>query len=98
MAGGRGLIRGLLAQVLEMPYLAWAWILVLIACLLFTMVDDRKFFGWPQGVYAGLLVGVFSLQWVEKGSIGYWAIWVLGGAGIATYALIKNINSTAEEF
>ena len=97
MRGGYGL-GALLVRVLEMPYLAWAWLLVLIACLLFTMVDERKLFGWPQGAYTGLMIGVFSLQGAEKGSVGYWVIWMLGGTGLATYHLIRNINATAEEF
>lgn len=87
----------LLVMLTEMPQLGWIWAMVLFCCLIFTVLDNRKLIGAPQGVYALLLAGVLLLRGVQTGSPGYFVIWGLGAAGLGLYWVIKLHHSTADD-
>lgn len=93
---GDGAQDGLLMLITQMPHLVWAWLIVLLACNLFTMVDNRKVFGIPQLIYTLQMIAIFLLRGVETHSTGYYIIWALGGGGLAIYLLIKGYHQTAD--
>lgn len=87
-----GLAPYLLERLVQMPYLWWVWVIVLLTCLMFTMLDRKKVVGIPQGIYAGSLVIVVLLSGAEMHSFGYYTIWVLGVGGLLTYLGIKYLS------
>lgn len=79
----------LLERLVQMPYLWWVWAMVLFTCLAFTVLDNKKAIGIPQGIYGASLGGVLLLRGVEMHSFGYYTIWVLGAGGLLTYLVLR---------
>lgn len=87
-----GLLAYLLERLVQMPYLWWVWVLVLFTCLAFTVLDNKRVVGVPQGIYGVSLVVVLLLRGAEMHSFGYYTIWVLGAGGLLTYLGIRYIS------
>lgn len=87
-----GLLGYLLEQLVQMPYLWWVWAFVLFTCLAFTVLDNKKAIGIPQGIYGVSLGVVMLLREVEMHSFGYFTIWVLGAGGLLTYLGMRYLS------
>lgn len=86
-----GLLAYLLERLVQMPYLWLIWLMVLFTCYMFVALDHRSAFGRQQCLYGISFLVVLGLYGSEMHSFGYYTIWVLGTAGLATYWIIKLI-------
>ena len=84
--------KGIAERLIEPPYLAYAFLLALVACFLFFLLDHKKI---KRPVPITLLVSIAVVAYFrndEGGSVGYILIWILGLVGCAAYGIDRLIR------
>ena len=93
-----GASRGILSLLIETPYLAYAFLVALIACLLFYMLDKHKLVGVVQIIIAVCIAGVFIFRNAQGHGWDYALVWGFGVIGCVTYWLSTQINKEYSTF
>jgi membrane-bound metal-dependent hydrolase YbcI (DUF457 family) len=84
--------KGVVERLIETPYLAWAFLLALVAFFLFFLLDHRKF---KHPVPITLLVAsvvVYFDRNAEGHGWEYALIWIVGSIGCIVYWLDRLIR------
>ena len=84
--------RGILSLLMETPYLAYAFLVALIACLLFYMLDKHKLVGVVQILLGVCIAGVIIFRNAQGHGWEYALVWIFGVVGCVTYWLSTLIN------
>jgi len=95
--GGFGAFRdgpgkGILERLIEVPYLAYAFLLALVACLLFFLLDHRKLIHPVPITLLVSIIVVIVFRNDEEGRWGYILIWIVGIVGCFAYWLDRQIR------
>jgi len=86
--------KNVLERLMEPPYLAYAFLLALVTCFLFFLLDHRKFVHPVPITLLVFIIVVAFFRNAEEGSWGYILIWIFGIIGCVAYWLDRQINAT----
>lgn len=86
----------IIERLVETPWLAYAFLLALVASYLFHILDHRKLLSPVPIVLIVCIVSVFLLRNTQGYGAGYIGIWVFGVIGCIAYWIEKLIYSQAE--
>lgn len=95
MPGGSSrYIGGLLEYIVQTPWIAYIFLLLLVYCLLSAFIEKRKFLGVVQ-VFVLVCIGVVAVfRNTEGAGWEYVMIWVFGVVGCVAYWLERAIAKT----
>ena len=89
---GRG-IGAIIALLIETPWLAYAFLMAMVACLLFYLLDHKKLIG-PVQITLSVCIAVVALLRNPQGyGLEYALIWVFGIIGCLAYVIDRQIRS-----
>jgi hypothetical protein len=86
--------KGVAERLLETPYLAYAFLLALVACFLFYLLDHRRLLGYVQINLAISILVVALLRNTQGHGWQYSMIWIFGCIGCLTYWLDRLLKET----
>ena len=97
-SGGSSIFRdgpgkGIAERVIETPYLAYAFLMALITCLLFYLLDHRKFVGVVQITLGVSISAVALLRNAQGHGWQYALIWIFGIIGCTVYTIDRLSNT-----
>lgn len=95
-SGRGGGFSAIIERLVETPWLAYAFLLALVACFLFYILDHRTLRTPVPIVLIACIVPVFLLRNAQGYGVGYISIWVFGIIGCGVYWYEKLINANAE--
>lgn len=81
-------------RLIETPWLAYAFLIALIACLLFYILDHKNKLVGPIQITLGVCIGVtFVFRNAQGHGWEYALIWIFGIVGCSTYTLNRLIRT-----
>lgn len=93
MGAGRSAV-GLLWLVMQTPWIAYVFLVLLAYFLLSAFLEQKKFFGYVQVTIVICIPVVAFLKDAQGFEWEYWTIWVAGVIGCLVYWIERMIDSS----
>lgn len=93
MGAGRSAV-GLLWLVMQTPWIAYVFLVLLAYCLLSAFLEQKKLIGYVQLTLAICIPIVVIFKDAQGYGWEYWMIWIAGLIGCAVYWIERKIDAS----
>ncbi|MBO6514452.1 MAG: hypothetical protein JJ974_10850 [Phycisphaerales bacterium] len=81
-------------MVMQTPWIAYVFLVLLVYCLLSALIEQKRLIGWVQITLAVCIPVVVIFKDAQDYGWEYWMIWIGGVVGCFVYWLERMIDAS----